>query len=255
MSRVTDPGSSWDRRAFAFDRRIADSADPFVRLVEENVPLSRDFTELLDIGCGSGTYALPFAGRVRSVKGVDVSPEMIRLARSKAEETGASNADFSVVDWDSADVSRLGRFNLTFAHMTPAVHDGSTFAKMLSVSSGWCFLAGYIARESRAWDEIYSIIGEPEAPEFRKLTDAQETLWRLGKVPHLAQFRRRMHKRWDPADAEAFYVEAVRSFSDMDGEQEDRLRRWVREESSGGVYEETSHPVIGVLYWDMADSA
>ena len=247
-------GESWDRRAFAFDRPACDRADPFYRIVMENAKPDRDFTDILDIGCGTGTYSLCFADTVRSVKGLDVSGEMIALARRNAEAMNVANAEFSVSDWETADVSGIGRFNLTIAHMTPAVHDGATLGKMLAVSSGWCFLAGYVSRENRTWDEIYRIYGRPSRNEYEKLTDTVETLWDLGKIPHLAQFRRRSYRKWTPEYAETFYIEAVRGFMGPDAEKEDELRGWVRGQSRGGFFEETSDPVIGVVYWDMTES-
>ena len=248
-------GESWNRRAFAFDRPVCDDSDPFYRLVKDTARPDRDFTDMLDIGCGTGTYSLCFADDVRSIRGVDVSERMIALANGKAESMGVDNAVFSILDWDTADVSRLGRFPLTIAHMTPAIHDGSTLAKMLSVSSGWCFVAGYISRENRTWDRIYRIYGTPKRKEHTKLTDIQSTLWDLGKIPHLAQFRRRVTRTWSCEQAETFYIEAVRGFMEPDPEKEIQLKEWIRSESPNGIFREESDPVIGVVYWDMNESA
>ena len=248
-------GESWDRRAFAFDRPVCDPSDPFYRIVIDNAKPDRDFTDVLDIGCGTGTYSLCFSDKVRSIEGVDVSRKMIDAADRKAESMAIRNSRFTVLDWETADVGRLGRFPLTIAHMTPAIHDGPTLAKMLQVSSGWCFVAGYVSRESRTWDRIYRIYGTPGKKEHTKLTDIQSTLWDLGKVPHLAQFRRRIVHDWKTEDAETFYTEAVRGFMEPDPDKEKELCGWIRGESSGGMFREESDPVIGVIYWDMNESA
>lgn len=47
---------------------------------------------VLDVGCGTGQLALPFASRVRSVVGVDPEPDMLRLARHAAKVQGVRNA-------------------------------------------------------------------------------------------------------------------------------------------------------------------
>ena len=244
---------SWDRRADAFDKPLHSMSDPFLKLVSDTVDLSPGFTDVLDIGCGTGVMSLPLAGKVRSVTGVDVSPRMVQIAVRNAESAGAVNAEFRTVDWDVCRSADIGRFNLTLAHMTPAIHSGETFAKMLAVSSGWCFLAGYVARESPVWDEIYSIVGEPEVPEFRKLTDAQETLWRIGMAPRLKHFRRRRSWTWSPEYAKAFYTEAVRSYTTMSAGQVAELCRWIDSRSEDGGFLDESDPVIGVLYWDMTE--
>ncbi|NGO43308.1 class I SAM-dependent methyltransferase [Streptomyces ureilyticus] len=47
---------------------------------------------VLDVGCGTGQLALPFASRVRSVVGMDPEPDMLRLARDAADDQGIRNA-------------------------------------------------------------------------------------------------------------------------------------------------------------------
>jgi len=244
----------WDRRADAFDKPLRDPSDPFLKLVMEYAGPSPDFTDVLDIGCGTGVVSLGIRDRVRSIRGIDLSPRMVEIANRNAESCGC-NAEFSVFDWDTGDVSKLGRYNLTLAHMTPAIHDGPSFAKMLAVSSGWCFLAGYISRESPVWDRIYRIVGEPDVPEYRKLTSAQETLWDLGKVPHLHQYRRRRSWEWTAEYTKMFYTEAVRGYTSMTPEQEAELCAWIDSESEDGMFRDESDPVIGVLCWDMSESA
>ena len=250
---VGDP-AGWDRRADAFDKPVRKLSDPFLELVVEKASPSPDYTDVMDIGCGTGVVSLALHENVRSIRGVDVSPRMVEIANRNAESMGC-DASFSVFDWDTGDVSKLGRFPLTLAHMTPAVHDGETFAKMLAVSSGWCFLAGYISRESRVWDRIYSILGEPEVPEYRKLTSAQEALWKMGKVPRLHQYRRRRSWEWTSEYTKMFYTEAVRGYTSMTPGQEGELCAWIDSESEDGMFRDESDPVIGVLYWDMSESA
>ena len=51
---------------------------------------------VIDIGCGDGRMALGCAPHASEVVGVDPDPEAIRLARRKARELGAGNAEFKV---------------------------------------------------------------------------------------------------------------------------------------------------------------
>lgn len=54
-------------------------------------------TSVLDIGCGTGTYALEISQIGAQVHGVDLSDEMIDISRRKAQ-ANKSNATFSVAD-------------------------------------------------------------------------------------------------------------------------------------------------------------
>lgn len=54
-------------------------------------------TSVLDIGCGTGTYAIEASQTGVRVLGVDLSEEMIEISKKKAHETG-STATFSLAD-------------------------------------------------------------------------------------------------------------------------------------------------------------
>ena len=49
---------------------------------------SRSVHEVLDLGCGTGSHALPLARRGYAVTGVDVAPEMLSRARAKVAAAG-----------------------------------------------------------------------------------------------------------------------------------------------------------------------
>jgi len=49
---------------------------------------------VMDFGCGPGFYTTELAKRAKRVMAVDVSPEMLEKARSKAAKAGAKNIEF-----------------------------------------------------------------------------------------------------------------------------------------------------------------
>ena len=53
-----------------------------------------DNTDVLDIGCGTGSLAISLSDKCKSVKGIDVSPRMIRYAQ---KHNKLSNVEFSLV--------------------------------------------------------------------------------------------------------------------------------------------------------------
>lgn len=92
--------SFWDRAAekyaaqpvadpAAFDRKIAITRE---HMTPDSV--------VLDIGCGTGSLALRLADAGREVHGLDISPEMIRIARDKATRQGTPNVHFHVGPFD-----------------------------------------------------------------------------------------------------------------------------------------------------------
>jgi SAM-dependent methyltransferase len=78
----------WDKRAPGFAKRNIDSqyADRFLKLMK---PESR--WNVLDIGCGPGTLALPLACRVKAVTAVDFSAAMLDELNKRKEKLNIAN--------------------------------------------------------------------------------------------------------------------------------------------------------------------
>jgi SAM-dependent methyltransferase len=97
--------TAWDDRAERWHARAeanALAADRSAELdrIGDALRLNRN-ARLLDAGCGSGQWAIAFAERGVRVTGIDLSPEMIRLARDDANARGLD------IEWRTGDVTRL----------------------------------------------------------------------------------------------------------------------------------------------------
>ncbi|HMD32283.1 MAG TPA: methyltransferase domain-containing protein [Candidatus Acidoferrales bacterium] len=119
---------------YVLQKRAADAG----RLADMAAPGPTD--RLLDAACGPGTYALPFAPRVKAVVGLDYTPAMLVKAREKAIESGLSNVTFSRGDLDaipfgegSFDIVTCGFAIHHLAHPAKAVKE---FARVLRSGSG-----------------------------------------------------------------------------------------------------------------------
>jgi ubiquinone/menaquinone biosynthesis C-methylase UbiE len=71
---------------------MRDTPEVLQEKVEFAKPQSTDHA--LDIACGPGAFVLALAPRVNSVRGVDLTPEMLRRARTYQSEKQISNAAF-----------------------------------------------------------------------------------------------------------------------------------------------------------------
>jgi ubiquinone/menaquinone biosynthesis C-methylase UbiE len=85
--RVTTSAAFWDAQAATFDAEPDHGlASPVVRAawaarLRERIP--DDGVDVLDVGCGTGSLALVLAEQGHTVTGVDLSPNMVELARRK----------------------------------------------------------------------------------------------------------------------------------------------------------------------------
>jgi ubiquinone/menaquinone biosynthesis C-methylase UbiE len=81
-------------------------------------------SRVLDLGCGTGQLTIPLAGRTRSVLGMDVEPDMLRLARRAAQDSGTDNTTW-VLGADSdvgALLALLGEQALDAVTIAQALH-------------------------------------------------------------------------------------------------------------------------------------
>jgi SAM-dependent methyltransferase len=102
---LTRSRAAWDARAERWDAH----AEANAQAADREADLDRVWTALrlrpearvLDAGCGSGQLALALAVRGARMTGVDLSPEMIRLARHHADECGL------IVTWRTGELDHM----------------------------------------------------------------------------------------------------------------------------------------------------
>lgn len=99
-----DTDAFWQRGEEVLDRLVAMTGHPF----------GAD-DEVLDIGCGVGRMTRALAARVRFVHGLDVSGEMLRLARE--HNAGLDNVDWLHGDGASLEVVGDASVDGVFSHV------------------------------------------------------------------------------------------------------------------------------------------
>ena len=94
----------WDRRAASFAQRRPGGA--YVRAVLEHLAPEPHWS-VLDVGCGTGTLAIPLAGRVREVTAVDFSAAMLAHLAHDRDRCGIRNLRTVHAGWED-DWARAG---------------------------------------------------------------------------------------------------------------------------------------------------
>lgn len=95
------------------------------------------YGRVLDVGCGSGIWAVELAQRGWQVTGVDFVPKALRRARARAAEAGV---ELRLVEGDVTKLGRAGigsgfRFVLDFGLFHDELHDGQRAAMGREVSA------------------------------------------------------------------------------------------------------------------------
>ncbi len=85
----------WDRQAASYDAEEMKDRQVRAAILEKTGRYLGKENSVLDVGCATGILVNEIAGKVRAVHGIDISPAMIDLARSRAGERGIQNATYT----------------------------------------------------------------------------------------------------------------------------------------------------------------
>jgi arsenite methyltransferase len=84
----------WDEIAEEYAAKPVDNVPAFERKIDITRAHLRPEHVIADVGCGTGSLALILAPHAAQVHGLDISGEMVRIARGKADARGVHNAQF-----------------------------------------------------------------------------------------------------------------------------------------------------------------
>lgn len=111
-------GEQMDRIARFFDREYAGYVDDRMAL---SALADRMGDPILELGCGTGRALIPLASEGHQVTGIDASPAMLALARTRAEQAGvASRMNLIEGDFSTADLG--GPYRFAFTLMNTFLH-------------------------------------------------------------------------------------------------------------------------------------
>ncbi|NLV15631.1 MAG: class I SAM-dependent methyltransferase [Syntrophomonadaceae bacterium] len=245
----------WNSRAERFGEFILPEAkdNSFLRLLEEKNMLGPEKL-VLDVGCGAGKYALAIAPSCRHITGVDLSPEMIGIARKKTVEYHIENVDFFVEDWHQLDIEKTGytnKFDLVFAHMTPAVQSAESFEKLSAASRGWCVLSKPVRRTDPVSDKVKELVGIKERRESadNDILFAFQLLWLQGYLPQLEYEKKIWNLQQTLEEAYGLYVNRIKTYRDITEAEEEKVKAYLRSLVRDGFIYEDTDTTIATLYW------
>ena len=105
----------WDKRAEKYSQRPVADQETYEKKLEITRSYFRPDSEVLEMGCGTGSTALAHAPYVKHILATDISPGMINIAKGKAEAGQVENITFETRAVDDHDIPE-SRYDVIMAH-------------------------------------------------------------------------------------------------------------------------------------------
>lgn len=190
--------AAWDKRAKSFGethkKSGTDNSKEVTRVLLDKGLIKEQ--EVLDVGGGTGRYAIPFAVHAKEVTMVDISTQMLEIAKRNAESAGQGNLKYIKLSWDDADLKALGwekRFDLVFSSMSPAYRSKEGIEKMSAASRGWCQINQLIEMTDNITQKLEQDLAVEKKFNPHKDRDAVQgiynLLWLQGFEPEITYLR------------------------------------------------------------------
>ncbi len=147
---------------------------------------------ILDVACGTGTYAIRMSPFVKEIDCLDISRNMLKRLKQKAQVLGTTNINTICMDWHNFHPER--KYDLVFASMTPILRSTRSLDRLLSMSTKFLaivFWAG--VRKNLLLAYLYKkILNEPYNKKSMDIISIFNYYCSLGFRPDLMFF----HGEW-----------------------------------------------------------
>lgn len=227
----------------------------FMKLLKQNDMLKKDGS-CLDIGCGTGRYTIALFKEFKNLVGIDIADGMIEKANIIAKEKSAENINFVCSQWDNVDLNSLNngeKFDLVFAHMTPAINSLSSFKKIIDASKGYCVMSKPTKRVDVVMDKIvekldvkgFSFSAEDD------ILNAFNYLWINGYKPQFHYEINNYKTTMLVENAVEMYESRIKQYKDLSDKDKSILREIVCSFSNGDEFNQDMQMQVTTIYWHV----
>ena len=217
-------GHFWDGRAPSFAKTTLDMdyADRFLAIVKPEAHWT-----VLDMGCGSGTLAIPLAKLVSSVTAVDLSTEMLYVLREQCETEGIGNVTTIHGRWED-DWGRLGigAYDVAIASRSMVADDLRTsILKLDGVARKRVYVvtvAGDGPHDRRLFDAVGRSLNV--GPDYIYNYNMLHQMGILANVTFIEETRNRTYSNQEEA-----FASMRRIFDELNPREEEKLNAYLKE--------------------------
>lgn len=205
---------------------------------------------VLDVGCGTGQYALIFARHARKVCGLDISGKILGMLQDDAGRRGIGNVEVAVSKW--SDFAPREKYDLVFSSFCPAVSGPAELVKMERLSRrSCCYVASAGGPRGMLYELWEALAGEDFSAECHTVSYPAALLRACGRRPGMRYF---IDEQAGPLPAGAVidnFKAYFRMFMDVDARKEKTIREFVTGRYESPYGERRQSMAVGVVTWDV----
>lgn len=228
--------------------------DDFLKLLESEHMLDKSY-DILDIGCGVGVYSIALADKVNTATGLDISSKMREHGQKILEESGITNVFIETADWSTIDLEKQGmkeRYDLVFAHNTPAVCDASTFEKLIDSSRLYCAICSPTRMIEPVMQKVQEIagIGDNGSSCENYFGFMLDMLFQKGYQPKLHYEKQTWPMNQSYEDACSFYLGRAAMAKQLSESETKSIKDYLRSIIKDDMITDQINATVATLYWE-----
>ncbi len=239
VNRKCMTAECWDRAADGYDD--LDQCRDYINQVESVVSILKDSgllnkeTHVIDIACGTGTYAVRMAPFCRSVTCLDISGRMLEKLREKKQLAGLDNIELIHGDWHEFSTDR--KFDLVFCSMSPLLRTMDNVDRFFEYSCRHvAFVTWAGIRENTILMELGArLLGRRPGSHTSDMNVIFNYLYALGYAPELRFFRGCWEKSRSVEKQIKNLIWRLEMYRPLDDVEKDFIRSYVMERSENGM--------------------
>lgn len=233
-----------------FESGLNDYNKRLIKFLVDNEMIKPGF-EVADIGCGVGIYSVQFAKRGCKVTLMDISSKMLMYAERNMAEI---NADCRTVRCDFAEYEPEGRYNLSFASMSPVISSLETVQKMSGMTHGRCFATKFCSWEHPNGDRIFRLLDMTPRKTSSRLHEECEkfmqTVSQAGYEPQVEYADYSWNDDFTTGDMAKSIIKRYFNGDEITEELQEKIRTAAAElADSDGVIRDAVNTKVAWIYW------
>ena len=259
----SDQEIRWDERAHRFNEIQLKEKSVIPKAITQYICKKyRDIDSVLDIGGGSGRYALIFGELVQHVLVTDISQNMINYAEDNAKLKNLSNLNFAKVEWNNEeDMKKIkGKYDLVFASMCPAIRSIEGINNMMGFSNKYCAINQFILSKDSLREyvdnllkEYYMKIGKIVKKKKDPHNDREAVqnifneLWSRGYSPEIQFFSDENDIEMTVEEAKEKYI----NYKEISSDESDIWKYGIEKFSENGVCKISKNNTTALITWKL----